>query len=91
MKKIKIKFYLNRVPLDRQGYTRDGHYFGAGEPLYYHESTTTIPVPWPRGSRDYLGGHLRASSREDAKEQIRKKYEYYSTANGESLDISFFN
>ena len=33
----KRKVYLFKIPLDRQGYTRSGQYFGTGEKLYKAE------------------------------------------------------
>jgi hypothetical protein len=46
---------LHRVTLNRDGYDRDGCYWGIGLPLYYHSSFD--------GS---VEGYLRASDRESA-------------------------
>lgn len=57
--------YLTYVPLDRQGYTRRGKYFGTGAKLYEYDGV--------------VGGHsvygaLRAHDRAAAKAQLRSKY-----------------
>jgi hypothetical protein len=57
------KVHLRRVNLDSGGYDPNGTYFGIGEPLYWcaNEDCTV----------DFV---LRASTREEAKRQVRKTY-----------------
>lgn len=56
------RFYLTRIPLDRQGYTKQGRYYGVGAPLFSYEN------------EDYtISGELRAKDRADAKKKIREK------------------
>jgi len=56
-----MKFYLYRIYLNNGGYDERGVYFGQGQPLYF----------W---SNDYDSDCIRATSRDDAKQLIRKKY-----------------
>jgi hypothetical protein len=53
---------LRRVPLDSGGYDSNGTYFGHGEPLYWCASDD--------GSIDFC---VRATSREGAKQAVRKE------------------
>lgn len=55
-----LKYHLERVPLNREGYTKTGRYFGVGKPLYEYESTD-----------GQVHGFLRASSRAEAKQHLR--------------------
>ena len=57
---------LRRVRLDSGGYDSNGTYFGCGAPLYWCADDS--------GEIDFM---LRASSREEAKREVR---EVYSTA-----------
>ena len=57
------KLTLHRVHLDQGGYDVNGTYFGAGAPLYWYASDD-----------ETIDGMLRASSREDAKRQVRAMY-----------------
>jgi hypothetical protein len=59
------RFYLWRIPLDRQGYTKGKYprYYGVGAPLFGYESED--------GS---IADELRAADRADAKRKIRSKY-----------------
>lgn len=60
-----MKFYLRRKYLDSQGYDSGGYYWGVGQPLYYCESVDDQSID-PE--------HFRASSREAAKDMIRKQH-----------------
>ncbi len=51
---------LVRERLDRGGYASSGRYFGAGEPLWYYDNSRS----W---------GHVRASTRAEAKTKLRAK------------------
>lgn len=63
----KIKFSLTRVRLDKGGYTSSGYYFGNGLPLYWYSSEDNDP------ETGYLiEGYIRASTRANAKMQVRK-------------------
>jgi hypothetical protein len=62
-KEFSGKLTLRRKYLNNGGYDENGTYFGHGAPLYWYASED--------GEIDAV---LRASSREDAKEQIRKMY-----------------
>lgn len=53
------KVYLNKVALDRGGYSQ-GRYFGQGEPLYYFDNRDS----W---------GYFRARDRKDAKAKLRAR------------------
>ena len=61
------RFLLRRVPIDRQGYERDGTYWGTGAPLFEYET--------PDGDID----HLRAGSRESAKAKVIAKFTEYQS------------
>jgi hypothetical protein len=53
------RYTLTRIPLDRQGYTRQGSYYGVGPPLFAY-------------ANDYgEGDYIRARDRADAKAKIR--------------------
>jgi hypothetical protein len=54
------KYHLERVYLNRGGYSKTGRYFGVGKPLYEYESTDGD-----------VHGYLRASSRAEAKKHLR--------------------
>ena len=56
-----MKFILQRVKLDRAGYTSLGRYYGVGMPLYWFSS-------------DHGEGYLRAAGRAEAKRIIRQQY-----------------
>ena len=56
-----IRYYIEREPLNRQGYTRSGRYFGVGAPLYRYDSDAG--GAW---------GHVRASGIKEAREKVRK-------------------
>lgn len=53
------KYNLRRVYLNQGGYTSEGYYYGHGCPLYEYIS-------------DHDSGTIRAYSRKEAKEYIRK-------------------
>jgi hypothetical protein len=55
------KFTLRRVHLDSGGYGPFGRYYGQGAPLYWYAG-------------DDIDGMLRAHSREDAKDRVRKLF-----------------
>lgn len=55
------RWILNRVYVNRSGYDSGGAYWGVGEPLYWYSC--------PTGEHS---GTMRASSRDDAKRQLRK-------------------
>lgn len=57
------KCYLHKVPLNSQGYTRHGQYFGVGSPLYRCESTCG----------EFLV-YQRAETRKGALSAIRAQY-----------------
>jgi len=57
------KLYLERIRLNRGGYTSRGQYFGVGQPLYR--------VTDEEGSIDH---HIRARDRADAKTVVREMY-----------------
>jgi hypothetical protein len=63
------KLYVEKIPLDRQGYTKRGEYFGVGAPLYSFE--------FEDGPHSYTNGEIRANSRADAISQIKHKYAEY--------------
>lgn len=66
-----IKFHLRRVYLDSGGYDNGGAYWGFGEPLYQYSGYDDIAAP----AEDELAeGYLRATTREDAKRQVRELY-----------------
>lgn len=68
---MSITIGLRRIPLNQGGYDRHGRYYGVGAPLYewdYYNSDT----------KDEEYGELRASSRADAKEQVK----HYLTRRG---------
>jgi len=54
------KISLTRVRLNRGGYDENGRYFGVGEPLWAYDNRES----W---------GHLRASSRAQAKAKLTAK------------------
>lgn len=68
------KVHLERVRLDRGGYDEDGKYWGAGEPLYVYYSDDLEWGPMTGHAARGVGGYLRASSRAEAKEEIRRKH-----------------
>lgn len=61
MAKHTMRFYVAREPLDRQGYTKQGRYFGVGRPLYRYYSDDT-------------DGYIRAADLADARDQVRRLY-----------------
>jgi hypothetical protein len=56
----RLKFTLRKVRLNAQGYTSRGEYYGSGQALY-----------WYCSDDGYHDNELRASSRDNAKAQIR--------------------
>lgn len=56
-----MKLHLYRWRLNAQGYDSFGAYFGLGAPLYAYESVD-----------GKVSGMIRASSRKEAKRQIRQ-------------------
>lgn len=58
-----MKFYLERRRLDRGGYDEWSRYWGVGEPLYYFEEANYE-----------VSGFLRATTRNKAKAEIRRRY-----------------
>jgi hypothetical protein len=54
---------LVHIRLDVGGHDRLGTYFGSGRPIYWYASADGT-----------IDGVLRAESREDAKEQVKKLY-----------------
>lgn len=63
------KLYLQRVQLDRQGYSKDGTYWGSdvlGDRIYCLFSDDLEIQVW-----------LRATSRKDAVAKLRKTYDKY--------------
>ena len=63
---IDSPFTLQRIRLDVGGYDRGGAYWGHDLPLYWWSVTLT-----EGDATDECSGFMRASSREDAKAQIR--------------------
>lgn len=57
------KVSVRKIRLNQGGYTDCGCYFGVGEPLYCFEDEEGV-----------FADHIRASSREDAIEQVREFY-----------------
>jgi hypothetical protein len=55
--------YVQRVRLNRQGYERDGTYWGVGAPLFHYEL-----------EKEGRSNHLRADSRSHAREILKAKY-----------------
>lgn len=60
-----VKFYLQRVLIDRGGYDPGGAYWGIGEPLY---------VAFGDGEEEQQEFFTRAKSREEAEEKVRKYF-----------------
>lgn len=58
------KFLLRGVRLNQGGYDCNGTYFGVGQPLFWFASP----------HEDGIDDVLRAANREDAKQQILKRY-----------------
>ena len=58
------KFLLRGIRLDRGGYDCNGTYFGVGQPLFWFASP----------HEDGIDDVLRATNREDARQQILKRY-----------------
>lgn len=56
-----MKLFLNKVRINKGGYSDSGMYFGVGLPVYQYYT-------------EYLemNGFVRATDREDAKRQIRE-------------------
>lgn len=58
------KIEIERVPLNRMGYTRSGKYFGTGAPLWNVYS--------PDG--DYVDFHIRAVDKAAARAKVQNAY-----------------
>lgn len=61
----KEKTTLIRIRLNAEGCNSSGHYFGAGDPLYWYA------MPDGKG---YVEGYIRAKDRERAKEAVRANH-----------------
>lgn len=59
------KLYIRKVRLNSGGYDSSGSYWGIGAPLYEYTFET---------EEDCIQDHLRAHSREHAKEMIIRRY-----------------
>lgn len=64
--------YLRRVPLDSGGYDSGGAYWGLGDPLYVAFNDEYVERGCERSGEVFLT--FRASTRDDAKQQIRTIY-----------------
>jgi len=62
-----IKMTLRRIYLDSGGYDNGGAYWGIGEPLYYAQG---------EGVTEVQDMYTRASSRADAKANIRLQFPF---------------
>jgi len=60
-----IKMHLVRANLDSGGYDEGGAYWGIGEPLYW---------AYGDGEREMQETFVRGSTREKAKENVRKDF-----------------
>lgn len=63
--KPKVRFSLQKIRLNQQGYTDSGEYFGIGLPLYFYMG---------EDDKRIIQGHLRAYSRDSAKLQVMQKF-----------------
>ena len=70
---------VRRSPLDRQGYDRNGTYFGDGQPLYW--------VADEEGEVDYM---IRGQDRSDALNQVIGEYPKACVLFGERLSLPCF-
>lgn len=58
-----VRFELRKVPLNKQGYDRDGHYWGTGAPLYFYQDYETGD----------LQGYIRSSTKAGAVKALADK------------------
>lgn len=64
---------ITRIPLDRDGYTSQGRYFGAGEPLYQAEDLSIVEGHGERQGWN-IDFFFRAASRKKACDEVRAMY-----------------
>lgn len=77
--KKKIKFILNKEPLNRAGYTVRGEYFGVGQPLYWYNANDKVHPEIE------INGWLRALNREEAREKLKVMLEH------RKIEPTFYN
>jgi len=70
---------VRHSPLDRQGYDRNGTYFGSGQPLF-----------WYADEGDEVDAMERATDAEDVARELREKYPGSVVKVGESLKLPCF-
>ena len=60
-----VKFHLNHIPINSQGYDSGGAYWGLGAPLFFAQGdgATEVQEIW-----------TRATDREDAKRKVKLMY-----------------
>jgi hypothetical protein len=62
-----MRIYIERVRLDRQGYTKSGQYFGVGAPLFRYSGED--PDAYYEAKK-YIDDYIRAASNKEARVKI---------------------